>query len=346
MGKYTIFYSWQSETNVKLNSNFISSAIEKAITKQKKEVLEIEISLDRDTRNIGGAPNITETILRKISTSDIFICDVTPTNVNVITNLLNIRRSPNANVLLELGYALKTIGSDRVICILNTNYGNPDKLPFNLRHMRILRYELKNIRGRENEFPKLVNTIDLGLKTIINNYPEIIKKNNEDNTRQFDIRIYQRINKICGEQELYDSLDFTVNNATTNSFFLNRWDKLENFARLVENKFIAEDLNNYYIDFVSKLSEFNDLTATYFHSIVTPGQKYFADYEESEITEELRFEIEWSTRYKMPKEPVDGNWERFETEYHETLQKLLTKAIEVKKAYSHFRNSIKQKLFI
>jgi len=46
------------------------------------------------------------------------------------------RGCPNPNVLIELGYAAKALGWDRLILVLNTAYGPPDELPFDLKHRR------------------------------------------------------------------------------------------------------------------------------------------------------------------------------------------------------------------
>jgi hypothetical protein len=43
---------------------------------------------------------------------------------------------PNPNVTLELGYAARSIGWDRIICVMNTAFGPPEELIFDLRHRR------------------------------------------------------------------------------------------------------------------------------------------------------------------------------------------------------------------
>ncbi len=43
---------------------------------------------------------------------------------------------PNPNVLLELGYAAAKLGWDRLVLVMNTNYGHPEELPFDLRNRR------------------------------------------------------------------------------------------------------------------------------------------------------------------------------------------------------------------
>jgi hypothetical protein len=42
----------------------------------------------------------------------------------------NRRRTPNPNVLVELGYALKALGDERVIVVVNTAFGKEELLPF------------------------------------------------------------------------------------------------------------------------------------------------------------------------------------------------------------------------
>lgn len=56
-------------------------------------------------------------------------------------------------MLLELGYAAKVLGWDRIICIFNTDYGDFDDLPFDLRFRRPLCYSLK---GKEKSETKKI----------------------------------------------------------------------------------------------------------------------------------------------------------------------------------------------
>ena len=128
-----IFYSWQSDIENKFNRNFIKDCLELAI-KQLNQELEIEdaLRLDHDTKDVEGSPDIANTILKKIEGSDIFIGDIT-----FITKSKNEKHCPNPNVLIELGYALNSLGDNRVINIMNSSFGSPDKnLPFDLAHKR------------------------------------------------------------------------------------------------------------------------------------------------------------------------------------------------------------------
>ena len=115
--KCTIFYSWQSDLPNKDNRSFIENCIKKAIKKLKVGFEPtLALTIDRDTQETIGTPDIAGTIFDKIAKADIFICDI-----SIINNNSQSRKCPNPNVLLELGYAIKTLGWDRIICFYNVN---------------------------------------------------------------------------------------------------------------------------------------------------------------------------------------------------------------------------------
>lgn len=137
-----IFYSWQSDLPNSENRNFIQGCIDKTI-KKFKDI--IEITADRDTKDKLGAPDITKTIFEKIDECDLFVADISITNKSKCKFLrTGSRPTPNPNVLIELGYAVKTLNWDRIICVYNTDYSDLDALPFDLRQHRITSYSLKN----------------------------------------------------------------------------------------------------------------------------------------------------------------------------------------------------------
>ncbi len=128
-----IFYSWQSDIQNNLNRNFIKDCLELAI-KQLNLELEIEdaLRLDHDTKGVEGSPDIATTILQKIDDSDIFIADI-----SFVSKSESNRYCPNPNVLIEMGYALKSLGDRRVINIINSSFGTPkENLPFDIAHKR------------------------------------------------------------------------------------------------------------------------------------------------------------------------------------------------------------------
>lgn len=127
--KIRIFYSWQSDIKAACNRTLIQNALE-GVAKDIRDdnSIHIEPVIDRDTLGIPGSPDIGSTILNKIDNSDIFVADVT-----IVNNTLQNRPTPNPNVLIELGYALKSLGENRVILVQNTAFGKIELLPFDLR---------------------------------------------------------------------------------------------------------------------------------------------------------------------------------------------------------------------
>ena len=135
---FTIFYSWQSDIENKLNRNLIENAIKKASKKvSNNDSIAFDMVVDRDTIGIPGSPSIVESITGKIAKSDLFICDVT-----IVNSSSKGKTSPNPNVLFELGFASSVLGWDRIIMVQNSSFGGPEKLPFDLRGRRIVQYNL------------------------------------------------------------------------------------------------------------------------------------------------------------------------------------------------------------
>lgn len=129
----TIFFSWQSDTPTKTNHGFIKEALNSAVTQLVANgSVEEAPRVDHDTKGVHGDPDIFPTILNKIENCDVFIADVT-----FVASTPNGKNIPNPNVLLELGYAYKVVGSGRIIKIMNKSFGDPkDGLPFDLAHKR------------------------------------------------------------------------------------------------------------------------------------------------------------------------------------------------------------------
>lgn len=137
----TIFFSWQSDLPNKTNRNLIENSIKLALKKMNQySPYSLITEIDRDTKGVLGSPDIVDSILTKIDKCGLFIADI-----SIINSSLNGKRTPNPNVLFELGYAVKCLGWDRVICVFNSDFGNVSELPFDLRNRRILTYETSNI---------------------------------------------------------------------------------------------------------------------------------------------------------------------------------------------------------
>ena len=69
----TVFYAWQSDRDQKGNRHFIRRALDDAAKSINEDnALGVEIKVDADTEGVLGTPAVTETILGKIRSSDIF----------------------------------------------------------------------------------------------------------------------------------------------------------------------------------------------------------------------------------------------------------------------------------
>jgi hypothetical protein len=135
---FTLFYAWQSDRPNRINRGFIEDAAKQAL---KKISLPPEVyaapRLEQDTKGVPGTPDIANTILKKIRDSDAFLADVTLINTALDGfEESKLRPTPNPNVLIELGYALASRGSERVILVMNEYFGSFEQLPFDLRHKK------------------------------------------------------------------------------------------------------------------------------------------------------------------------------------------------------------------
>jgi hypothetical protein len=125
--QHTVFYSWQASLPNKTNRGLIRDCIEKAIKEINKDIsIESRVSLDTDTSDTPGSPDIIHTILNKINASSIFIADV-----SLVNNV-----QPNSNVMFELGYAMKALSDNNIIMIFNESFGATKDLPFDLGFKR------------------------------------------------------------------------------------------------------------------------------------------------------------------------------------------------------------------
>lgn len=93
---------------------------------------ENSLTLDKDTKGVSGTPPIVETIFGKIDDCAVFVPDLT-----FVAQSVNGRKTPNPNVLIEYGWAQKSLGTPRIVALMNTAYGEPsaESLPFNMRHL-------------------------------------------------------------------------------------------------------------------------------------------------------------------------------------------------------------------
>lgn len=106
---------------------------------EKIKPIPILLEIDKATRKTSGSPDIAEALFNKINTCSVFVADISIINQSCDSK----RKTPNPNVLIELGYAARTLGWEKIICVFNSDYGNLSDLPFDLRNRRVMSYSLK-----------------------------------------------------------------------------------------------------------------------------------------------------------------------------------------------------------
>jgi hypothetical protein len=132
MRTITVFYAWQSDTPQRFNRHLIRIALEAAAERINQDTaLKVEVRIDADTEGVPGQPPITETILGKIANCDIFVPDVTFVAKTDAGKLI-----PNPNVMTEYGYAIRARTYSAMMPVMNTAFGPPEKLPFDMAHLR------------------------------------------------------------------------------------------------------------------------------------------------------------------------------------------------------------------
>lgn len=215
--KNYVFYSWQSDLPNNTNRGFLEACITVALKELNvSDLYNVEFSIDKDTKHEAGTPHIAETIFSKIDKSMLFIADV-----SIINPCTEGRKTPNPNVLIELGYAARILGWDRVICIYNKAYGSFEDLPFDLKYRRPLCYDYGGKDGEDKTKAKRC-VID----AIKNN---IVSVDSKDLTSVNEIGSYL----IYESTEFYNQLENNVK-----SVFLEK--KLQEKFGYTDQDFIVE----------------------------------------------------------------------------------------------------------
>src|SRR5580658_3386196 len=121
----TIFLSWQADTSKTVGRNFIERTLERVVGRIGDDITLEEavrnVEVDRDTKNVPGSPPIVETIFGKIDKAAVFVPDLTFVGIRA-----DGRPTPNPNVLIEYGWALKSLGHGRIVPVMNTAFGIPN----------------------------------------------------------------------------------------------------------------------------------------------------------------------------------------------------------------------------
>lgn len=154
-----IFYSWQSDKPG--YDDFLKRVISKAI----KQLNDFELS--RDDRM--GASDIGLRIQERIDESSFFIGDISIVGEYSYVDRAgkkHIRKTPNANVIYEMGYAMKVLGHERVVLLAarETTHETND-LPFDIRNRKaiITNFTDTNVEPLAKELARILSAIDTPL---------------------------------------------------------------------------------------------------------------------------------------------------------------------------------------
>lgn len=131
----SIFYSWQTDSPDLCNRRFIREALDGAVAQLGEGSVEDAPRVDSGMEGISGSPEVATVMFEKIQESSIFVGDMTLVG-SITGHSGEVKRVPNPNVLLEMGYAAGVAGWGRVICVMNEHFGTRKELPFDVRNRR------------------------------------------------------------------------------------------------------------------------------------------------------------------------------------------------------------------
>jgi hypothetical protein len=208
----TVFYSWQSDLDAETNKDAIEDALQNSKIDIEKEIANINLNIDDAVRNTTGSININQSILDKISKCDIFICDVTPINHQLLKENKEAKPIPNPNVMFELGFAVSKLGWERIWLLFNLHYCSSIKLPFDIGNNITHGYLIapKNEGKYLQNLANLTTSLTEKLKNIILKNPpkgyELEKLDPEKVKRERDIRCLNRFLEMIHFKTLKDYL--------------------------------------------------------------------------------------------------------------------------------------------
>lgn len=325
---FTIFYSWQTDTHKSENYSYIQKILEKT-QKEIKSLLDVSIDISTDSREASGSKSIDVTILEKITCSDFFIADITPKKEIQDNNVeeMNLKLFPNPNVMFELGYAVNSLGWNRIILVWNDKYGNKTLAPFDIRnHLSVSYY--KDIENKDND--KNLNLTNI-ISDKISNYDQLLIENQKREDLKFDLKLFFQTEEIVAERTLLDSIHNVCKNLAYYKKESDYWDNL--IYRYTENpqyKYIDPDIHNAYSAFINILEEMKNKAMTYFDEV---------SFDPPRSNDDRLFKV------KNYYDIYDGQNEAFDKQ-QETENIFIELHNDLKKLYDDYRHVIKVKLHV
>lgn len=330
---FKIFFSWQSDVGKHANKPYITDKIQKAILDITNKDKSISISIDESTRGDAGSPDIKDIIIRKITNCDIFICDVTP-----VVIFEERKAIPNPNVMFELGYAVSSLGWDRIILIWNDFYGESNLAPFDIYSHRRTHYTKDSGKNKTTKSLDLI----VPISSIIDNYADIISKGIPQRELKFDVEVYQKLEDIISHDELFESITHFRNTSNYTEYACRKWDYLEYYYSNPNNKFLNKNLDTLYNSFINDLNKLwhiaNSNTVDIKHNWIYP---------EPEATDKEKEEAQRSNQYKLKDfYAIFPNPNRASEEQQKAIDSILQVCAGAEKSYSLYRDAIRRILYI
>lgn len=193
--KLKIFYSWQSDLPNNKNRGFINNCLSKAAKNiYQKDKSISEYLIESDSRNESGTPDLVTSIFSKIDVCDIFVADISIINSTENQISAPFRKMPNPNVMIELGYAAKSVGWEQIICVFNREYAEIEELPFDIRFRKPIVYN--TCRDKVLEKQEFTQALELQIASIIRE--KLTDKKYYDKTkRQADLGMQAILIDFC-----------------------------------------------------------------------------------------------------------------------------------------------------
>lgn len=162
---FVVFYSWQSD--LPETKKFIDKALKAAVKSVMMDLQDVTITIDQATRGLTGSPNIPIAIMTKIKAADMVVSDVTPINADSSS-----KKTPNPNVLFELGFAVAALGWERVALVFDTGVGSfPDDTPFDFDKHRAIPFPNSEANAAK-DIKELASTLKIAIKSTIEADPD------------------------------------------------------------------------------------------------------------------------------------------------------------------------------
>ncbi|PKN75412.1 MAG: hypothetical protein CVU49_03890 [Candidatus Cloacimonetes bacterium HGW-Cloacimonetes-2] len=306
----SVFYSWQSDLDEKYNRYAIGDSLQEA--KKRLKAKSICVDIDQATRGDTGAPDILETILKKINKSDVYVCDVTLINSDCKCSRDGkpLRKTPNPNVMFEFGYALRVLGWERILILIHSDYCSISELPFDISRRFTLSHNC-NEQNRKDEVKRLSEVLTQQIQAIIAKNPTkpIIKDKMSEEIVRRDKDI-KTLNEVLSTIHFPTLLHYVHEESPKyrSHMIVNMYHIIEGSLKVKHVHFYDDLLERKFFDLVKAIEEslayvecFDYVTNSDRYVFIIPGDVFRSD------EEEKKFEALNSSRIQLFRVLTDFN---------------------------------------